>query len=493
MPRAWAPWLPWEPLALEYLAAVAADGHQVRIFDCVGEFPQQYRALPNDRFRLGASPEQIKGVIASWRPDIVGITIPFSTQMRPACSIADLAKEVDSDIVTVIGGIYACAEPERLLLENPSLDIVAVGEGELTFKELLDRGATGLDQIKGIFYRKGESIVRNEPRGLIDNIDEIPFPRRDLVPFQNYASLTYTGTLQSRLKMLLIRLKFHGDWKQLRARMRHKTTSLKPASPIERSPVRRACIITSRGCPFNCTFCLPRKVYGGQYRMRSSQNVLDEMEVLAKEYGAGGLVNINISDENFNISKQRLIEICKGVIERELNLIFASQMYLMPWLDFETFSLMKKAGFNRVYFGIENASQEIVEKVLNKKINLDIAEEVIESCKKAGIIPGAYLMTGVPGETIETMENTIEFALNSGLELVNLLSFQPVPGTKLYDDCVKNGWLVDGYDPSEAFDPANSRSYVKTPDFSPEDVYNITERGKKLLREAGKLDQPIVR
>ncbi len=83
--------------------------------------------------------------------------------------------------------------------------------------------------------------------------------------------------------------------------------------------------------------------------------------------------------------------------------------------------------------------------------------------------------------------------MNSGLELVNLLSFQPVPGTKLYDDCVKNGWLVDGYDPSEAFDPANSRSYVKTPDFSPEDVYNITERGKKLLREAGKLDQPIVR
>ena len=98
-------------------------------------------------------------------------------------------------------------------------------------------------------------------------------------------------------------------------------------------------------------------------------------------------------------------------------------------------------------------------------------------------------MVGVPGETIETMENTVEFALNSGLEKVQFCSFQPVPGTKLYDDCVKNGWLVDGYEPSEAL-VYSSRSYVRTPDFSPDDVYNIAERGKKLLRKAGKIDQP---
>ena len=221
--------------------------------------------------------------------------------------------------------------------------------------------------------------------------------------------------------------------------------------------------------------------------MRSPRNIIEEMEMLVRDHGVG---IITVLDENFNISKQRLLELCEGIIERGLNLNIGSQMYLAPWLDFETFSLMKKAGFKEIYFGIENASQEILDRVLNKRINLDKADDIIGSCKKAGIIPAAYLMVGVPGETIETMENTMRFALNSELAKTQVFIFQPVPGTKLYDDCVKNEWLVDGYEPHEAFDPANARSYVKTPDFSPEDVYDIVERGKKLLRKAGKLEYP---
>jgi len=139
--------------------------------------------------------------------------------------------------------------------------------------------------------------------------------------------------------------------------------------------------------------------------MRSPQNVLDEMEILVKNYGVGHIV---IVDDNFNVSKQRLIEICEGVIQRGLSLTFLpTQLHLAPWLDFETFSLLKRAGFNKIYFGIENASQEILDNVLNKKINLDRAEEIIKSCKKAGIVPGGFLMVGVPGETKETMEDTI--------------------------------------------------------------------------------------
>jgi len=221
--------------------------------------------------------------------------------------------------------------------------------------------------------------------------------------------------------------------------------------------------------------------------MRSSQNVLDELEMLVNDYGVGA---ISLADDNFNVSKQRLIEICEGVISRGLNLTFLpTGMYLTPWLDLATFSLMKKAGFNEIFFGIENASQDIREKVLNKKINLDGIEGLTESCKKAGLVPGCFLMIGVPGETIETMENTVKFGVNSGMEKVQFCTFQPFPGTKLYDDCMKNGWLVDGYDPSDSL-MYSSRSYVKTPDFSPEDVFKIAEKGKKLLNKAGKLDQP---
>jgi len=488
IPRAWTPYFPDEPLALEYLAAVAADGHQVRIFDCVGEFLHQYKAMTNGRVRVGAYPEQIRAVIETWRPDLVGITMPFMTIEHTACSIADLVKEIDGDIVTVAGGAYVCAVPERVLSKNPSVDIVVVGEGELTFKELLDKEANGLDRIKGIVYRKGNNIVRNEPRELIDNLDEIPFPRRDLVPFDNYSSSLLSGSLRERINMLATWLRYNRDWDRLGKRLYHAITSGNRALFRTYSAAKRASMLTSRGCPFNCYFCSLHSVYRSRYRMRSSQNVLEEVEMLVKDYGVGA---IGIMDENFNLSKERVIGICEGIIERGLHLTLISYgMYLAPWLDLETLSLIKKAGFHEIFFGIENADQEIVTNVLNKKIDLNKVPEVVGLCKNAGIISGGMFIVGVPGETIKSMEDTVRYALTSGLEKIQLRTFQPAPGTKLYDDCVKNGWLVDGYDPSKSVD-TSSRSYVRTPEFSPEDVFRIAEKGKKLLRKAGKLDQAV--
>ena len=222
---AWTPYLPEEPLALEYLAAMVLDRHQVRNLDCVGEYPRQYKALHNGRVQLGANDAQIRSFIAGWRPELVGITMPFASQMPSACSIAALVKEVDSGIVTVVGGAHACSEPERILSENPSVDIVVVGEGELTFKELLDKEAKGLDSIKGILYRKGDSIVRNEPRELIGNLDDIPFPRRDLVPFETYSGSLFTGSLRGRFSLLFIWLRFNRDWERLIIRLRQAIIS----------------------------------------------------------------------------------------------------------------------------------------------------------------------------------------------------------------------------------------------------------------------------
>ena len=487
IPGVWTPYFPDEPLALEYLAAIVADGHDVQILDCVGEFPHQYKGLPSGQVRVGAYPEQIKARISAWRPDLVGITIQFFTQMQQAYDTSRLVKEVDKNIVTVVGGAYACAVPERVLSENLAIDIVVGGEGELTFRELLDKEATGLDEIKGIVYRKGNSIVRNEPRELIDNLDEIPFPQRDLVPFDNYSSSLLIGSFRGRLNTLITWLRFNRDWERIKIRLRHLLTSRNLAPFRGYSPVRRACILTSRGCTFDCHFCSLRSIYGRRYRMRSPGNVLEEIEMLAKDYGVGA---IGIVDENFNVSQKRLIELCKGVIERSINVNFlALGGHLAPWLDFETLSLMNKAGFHELWFGVENADQEILKKVLNKNIDLNNVEGVANACQEAGIIPASCFMIGVPGETIKTMENTVAFALKSGLKKVVLYTFQPMPGTKLYDDCVENGWLVDGYDPSRAL-PHSSRSYINTPEFSPEDVFRIAEKGKKLLRKAGKMEQP---
>jgi radical SAM superfamily enzyme YgiQ (UPF0313 family) len=223
--------------------------------------------------------------------------------------------------------------------------------------------------------------------------------------------------------------------------------------------------------------------------MRSPGNVLAEIEMLAENYGVR---SINLLDDNFNLSKQRVVEICEGIIERGLSLTLeaTSGLYLAPWLDLETLSLMKRAGFSQISFGIESGNKRILDTVINKKIDLDRVPEVAQLCKKAGIVPGGFFMIGIPGETLETMEDTIQFALNSGLDQIRVFTCQAFPGSKMYEDCMRNGWLVGNLEPSGQM-PYGSCSYLETVDFSPKDVYAIAEKGKKMLRKAKKLDMPI--
>ncbi len=484
VPRSWMPYGPQEPLALEYLAAVASPDHDVRILDCRAEFQGQYKALRGNMFHVGATVEQIQAAIAGWQPDLVRVTAPFATQIRAAHTVLKTVKDVDQRIITVVGGCSVSCYPTRTLEENPSIDIAVTGEGELTLKELLDREGGGLDEIDGIVYRKGEKIVANRPRKPVDNLDDIPFPRRDLVPFEDY-SLGGAGI--HRIKELLTALRFRED--KVRAVIGRIVKVLRRRDPRRgwRLPSygRAASVVTSRGCPFNCYFCAVRNVWGNTYRTRSPENVLDELTLLYKEYGVR---HFGIVDDNFNISKKRTIAICQGVIDRGLDVTFrADSGVYVANLDEETLSLMKRAGFHELYFGIESGNKWVLHNVINKKIDLEKVREVARLCKKVGIVSGGYFMVGVPGETIDSMEETVRFAIDSGLDRIRLYTCQPFPGSRLYEDCQREGWITGDFDASKAliFD---TKAHIKTSEFSPEDVTLVAEKGRAALRQQKRLD-----
>ncbi len=478
------PFSPYEPLALEYLAAVVSSEHPIRIFDCLGEFPYKYQYMGNSMFRVGASPKQVKIVIKEYKPEIVGIHSPFVTQLPSVHQIINLIKEVNPNIITVVGGCAVSCYPEKTLRDNLNLDIVVIGEGEETFRELLDKKAQNLSTIKGIAFRNGSEIVMNERRELIKDLDSIPFPRRDLVPLDNYINVKQYNKFEAAVKLI----RFGQQDVILNALKRNinnffgKGNKWRDNIPQYK---RRSCILTSRGCPFDCYFCAVQNTWGRTYRMRSAENVLDEIKLLYNKYGVR---HINIADDNFNLPKERIIAICKGVIESNIKVTFRCQsgLYLTN-LDESTLSLMKQAGFNELYVGVESGNIDILHNVVNKKINLEDVPNFAKLCRKVGIISGGYFIIGLPRETEQTMQDTINFAYNSGLDRVRLYTCQAFPGSRLYEDCVKNGWLSKDFDVSKSL-VLRDKTFISTKDFKPQDILRIAKKGKALLRKKGILD-----
>ena len=360
------------PLGLGYLASYLRlyGHHDVQIYEPEAQ---------------SLSYQDIESILKDYQPDVVGLTCSTPNYLR-AINLAKIAKSCTQAKI-VIGGVHASAIPDYILEQHYQLiDCVVIGEGEQTMLELVNayENQDKLDGIKGILYQDQTKTIRTPARPFLDDMDSIPFPARDLID-QNL----FTPNLHN-------------------ARHRNCLT-----------------ILTSRGCPYNCSFCASRIVSGKKYRMHSAEYVLEEMQMLKTDYHARQLL---ITDDTFTINHERLEKICRGMIDGKLGLDWFcfSQVNVV---NKEILLMMKKAGCYNIGFGIESGDETILKK-LGKAIQPEKAIAAVQLARDVGMKTQAFYIFGTSGETKQQMKETIRFSKKVGSTLAFFNMLVPYPGTR---------------------------------------------------------------
>ena len=370
-----ARWVTVPPQGLAFIASVLEKaGHRVRVYDANAQH---------------MSPDDVLAEIRRLRPRYLGVTGPTMV-VKSAAHISARAKQDDPGITTIMGGPHISAVPEETMRRYPEFDIGVVGEGERTAVELLAalENKSDLDNIPGLILRRDGDIYRTQPRELIRNLDELPFPAYHLLP-----------ELTRFYQHVVIR--------------------------VDRMP--SASVLISRGCAKGkCIFC-SRDVYGGRVRIHSPEYCIEFFDMLIKKYG---IRSINFEDEDLLAFKPKMTRLCEEMIRRKMDLTWAISGRV-DLVDEELLKIMKRAGCWHISFGVESGDQEILDRI-KKNITLDQVRRAVHLTKKAGITTKGYFMIGHPGETRETIRKTIDFSKSLGLDFFQMSYAAPLPGTELY-------------------------------------------------------------
>jgi anaerobic magnesium-protoporphyrin IX monomethyl ester cyclase len=360
--------IPQIPMGLAYIAAVLEKaGIEIQVLDF----------LVNDYSKITLARK-----IHDFAPELIGITsvtmnFPIASQILRDC------KEIDSNVITIIGGPHASFTCEEIMKELPWIDIVVIGEGERTM--LAIASGIRLAEINGLAYRKDGSFSRTAERSLIDNLDELPVPARHLFPVSQYF----------------------------------------PVNP-------KSGMISGRGCPFSCIFCVGHRMVGKKKRFRNPTLVVDEMEQILNL----GFKGINIVDDLFTLNKKHVYGICDEIKSRHLKFNWTC-FARVDTVNKELLSIIADAGCNCICYGVETADMEMM-KTLKKKITPDEVEQAIHLTLEAGIEAMASFILGLPGETEDTLLKTIKFAQELKATCA-LHALAPFPGTELWDNADKLG------------------------------------------------------
>lgn len=384
---------PSPPLGLMYLASYLRKfGLKSKIFE-LGIFDISRVITRKGRIRFGLSDQEIKNILRREKPRIVGITSMYSVYFRDVLEVCRTIKSFDCRIKVVIGGNHASSYYQFILKEK-SIDFVVIGEGEKTFLELcqaLLKKGEDFCRVDGLAFRRGRKTVCTEPRELIKNLDEVPFPAYDLIDYQQYVQVN------------------------------------KDSPYLMRKPV--GAIISSRGCPGHCVYCTVKAVWGRTWRGRSPKNVVDEIEFLIKKYGAR---EIAFLDDSASVNKKRWNEICDEIIKRKLNIKWITPNGIAHWtLDKPTVKKMYQAGCYRITFGIESGNLE-TRRFLGKPYPLKQAKEIIQYANKIGMWTICTNIIGFPYEKMNSIKDTIEFAKKSGTDFATFYLLIPQPTSDVY-------------------------------------------------------------
>jgi radical SAM superfamily enzyme YgiQ (UPF0313 family) len=364
------------PLGIMYLASICREkGIDVNLIDLT--FNRRWAAYEKQ--------------IAEQKPDVVGFTAlsPFYDDVLQAVTIT---KKVVPNAKIIIGGPHATAVPLEVI-KNDNVDIVAVGEADQTIVPLLNalQNKTDLKEVKGIVFKDNGQIIQTERPEYAD-LDTLPFPAREMLPTMN---------------------KY---WRQI---------PLFPNIP----PV--GFVIGSRGCPFNCSFCQPmlREIFGNKVRFRSPQSVLQEIDEMVQKYHIKTLYFV---DDNMTVNKKWLYEICDGLEKRNYNLVIGVQGKA-DTLTPEMAQRLKRINCRYMSFGVESGCQRILDNIMGKHLTIAQIENAFKICEENNITTCASLMIGSPGDTKESILDTVRLLERIRPNFIDLHYTAPTPGSKMFN------------------------------------------------------------
>ncbi len=397
------------PLGLLYLAGYMqkfSPEIDLKIIDCLAE---------------NISFDQLEKEIENFSPDVVGVSVMTFT-LRDSLKVSEVVKKVSKKTKVVFGGphvnIYS-----RETLELGNVDFIVLGEGEKIFNDLMSNinNEEALKKIPGlVFFDKNNNFIHTGLPQLIQDLDNVPLPARNLIDNNKYSSVLGTSKLVTTM-------------------------------------------MTSRGCPYKCLFC-DRPHLGKFFRARSADNVVAEIKDCMKY----DIKEFLMYDDTFTIDHKRVIDICDQIIEQKLNIRWDIRARVNT-INEEMLKKLKQAGCVRVHYGVESGNQKILN-VLRKGITIEQVEKAFKLTHSVGMETLAYFMIGNPEETKENIEQTIKFALKINPDYVHITATTPFPATELYNMALERGvikedvWLKFSKNPTADFIPPLWDEIVSVPD-----------------------------
>ena len=364
-----------------------------------------------DAYKDNLSREELGKQIQNYKPDIVGLTVLMDQYAEAAPIVTKIVKDISKDIITVLGGVYAMANPKRAMRDK-NLDYVIIGEGEYVFNELVGfySGACDLPK-RGICFRKnGTGELENRGHAeFIKDLDALPKPAYHLIDFLSYYDHRYD----------------------------RKSVDRPIAYPYART-------ITSRGCPEKCSFCQVPALMGSFFRARSPDHICDEIEWLRDTYGIKSLL---FDDDNLLTNIKRAKELFRKIITRGLKMPWTLGTAAVFRMDTEMVDLMIDSGCEYINIAIEAGSKRMTKDIVLKPVDFDHAKKMVAYAQKKGLFVSGNFIIGFPTETWAEIRKTINFAEEINVDYVKLFIAIPLRNTEMYDLAEKTDSLImDTYD-----------------------------------------------
>ncbi|MEA3398222.1 MAG: radical SAM protein [Patescibacteria group bacterium] len=345
--------------------------------------------------------EQTVKKIYEINPKYIGITA-VTISIFNAVEIIRKIQKKNNNFKIFLGGPHITATPKETFSRFSEIKIGIIGEGDVTVLELLDafENNKDLSGVKGIIYRKAGDVAQTEVREPFMDLDSLPMPAWDLFP--DLPAYYYP-----------------------------------PAHTVKRFPA--TVLITSRGCPGQCTFC-DNKVFGRKLRCYSADYVIRMIRYLQDKYG---MREIQFRDDNFLVFRQRMVELCNRIIDEKMDIVW-SCAGRVDMIDEEMLALMKKAGCWQIWFGVESGSDKVL-KAIKKNTSVEKIKRAIKLTKQAGISPCGFFMIGMPTETEEDIKKTIDLLLELPIDEFHMTHLTPLPGSEIHATAREYGYFEDNW------------------------------------------------